>query len=142
MSTIHYSRPTRKARASRPSQGFPCVSHATRPTLLALPPIDLLDNGLSRFSPGPWPVLQAYCCSRAPKPFDMAPFIPGDWVTYSGIKNGPNEILCYEIIAENVQILTSADAGEPVYVRVEDVRHTTCLSILRHLTLIGCNWNL
>ncbi|KAF2675774.1 hypothetical protein K458DRAFT_380982 [Lentithecium fluviatile CBS 122367] len=50
----------------------------------------------------------------------MAPFIPGDYVTWAGIKNGP-EILVYGIVAENVQPLTTADNGDPVYVRVEDV---------------------
>lgn len=51
----------------------------------------------------------------------MAPFIPGDFVTFAGIKNGATEILCYSIVAENVQIATSAAAGDPVYLRVEDV---------------------
>jgi len=51
----------------------------------------------------------------------MAPFQPGDFVTYAGIQNGGAEFLCYSITAENVQILTSGDSGEPVYLRVEDV---------------------
>lgn len=50
----------------------------------------------------------------------MAPFIPGDYVTWAGITNGA-EILVYSLVAENVQQQTSADNGDPVYVRVEDV---------------------
>lgn len=50
----------------------------------------------------------------------MAPFIAGDYVTWAGVKNG-GEILVYSLIAENVQQLTSASSGQPVYVRVEDV---------------------
>lgn len=57
---------------------------------------------------------------RAKDPLAMAPFQPGDFVTYAGIKNGATEYLCYSIVAENVQILTSGDSGEPVYLRVED----------------------
>jgi len=51
----------------------------------------------------------------------MAPFIPGDYVTWAGVKNGPNEVLCYAITAENVQQITNAGNGDPVYVRLEDV---------------------
>ncbi|KAF2999038.1 hypothetical protein E8E13_008468 [Curvularia kusanoi] len=50
----------------------------------------------------------------------MAPFIPGDYVTWSGITNG-GEILVYTLTAENVQQKTSADNGDPLYLRVEDV---------------------
>ncbi|GAB7345483.1 hypothetical protein MBLNU457_3808t2 [Dothideomycetes sp. NU457] len=50
----------------------------------------------------------------------MAPFLPGDFVTWAGVKNGANEVACYSITAETLQQLTSADAGDPVYVRVED----------------------
>jgi len=58
---------------------------------------------------------------RAPFLKDMAPFAKGDYVTYSGVMNGPTKYLCHTINVENIQILTSADAGEPVYIRVEDV---------------------
>ncbi|KAH8646038.1 hypothetical protein BGZ60DRAFT_424553 [Tricladium varicosporioides] len=54
------------------------------------------------------------------QPTVMAPFKAGDYVTYSGIRNGGSEILCYSIIAENIQILTAGDNGDPVYLRVED----------------------
>lgn len=50
----------------------------------------------------------------------MAPFIPGDYVTWAGVTNGA-EILVYTLTAENVQQKTSGDSGDPVYVRVEDV---------------------
>lgn len=50
----------------------------------------------------------------------MAPFIPGDYVTWAGITNGA-ETLVYSLIAENVQQQTVADSGDPLYVRVEDV---------------------
>lgn len=50
----------------------------------------------------------------------MAPFVPGDYVTWAGITNGA-EILVYGLVAENVQQQTSADSGDPLYVRVEDV---------------------
>lgn len=51
----------------------------------------------------------------------MAPFVPGDFVEYSGFKSG-NEIICFEITATNIQIITGATAanGRPTYVRVED----------------------
>lgn len=50
----------------------------------------------------------------------MAPFLPGDFVTWDGVTNG-GEILVHSLTAENVQQKTSADAGDPVYIRVEDV---------------------
>ncbi|KAF3048005.1 hypothetical protein E8E12_005966 [Didymella heteroderae] len=50
----------------------------------------------------------------------MAPFIPGDYVTWAGVATG-GEIQVYTLTAENVQQKTSGDNGDPVYVRVEDV---------------------
>jgi hypothetical protein len=50
----------------------------------------------------------------------MAPFIPGDYVTWAGVPNGP-EVLVYSLVAENVQQLTNADNGDPLYVRLEGV---------------------
>jgi hypothetical protein len=80
---------------------------------------------------------------RVPNPKDMAPFAKGDYVTYSGIMNGPNEYLCHTINAENLQILTSADAGEPVYLRVEDVSNSVIP--LRGSTILtrlaGIDWS-
>ena len=51
----------------------------------------------------------------APDPLVAAPFLVGDWVTFSGIKRG-NEMICYSIVADNVQIVTLNDL---VYVRME-----------------------
>lgn len=45
----------------------------------------------------------------------MAPFLPGDFITYSGIRRG-NEMICFSIIAQNVQITTLQDL---VYIRAE-----------------------
>ena len=46
----------------------------------------------------------------------MAPFSVGDFIEYSGIRVG-DEVICYSIVATNVQITTS---GVPSYVRMED----------------------
>jgi hypothetical protein len=46
----------------------------------------------------------------------MAPFLPGDYLEYSGIRVG-SEVICYEITSPSVQILTT---GVPAYIRVED----------------------
>ncbi|EMR67887.1 hypothetical protein UCREL1_5116 [Eutypa lata UCREL1] len=59
-------------------------------------------------------------CPASNRPFQgsgtfMAPFLPGDFVTFQGIRRG-NEFICFSIIAENVQILT---LGDMVYVRME-----------------------
>ncbi|KAK6822424.1 hypothetical protein PG990_014882 [Apiospora arundinis] len=51
----------------------------------------------------------------APDPLSMAPFLPGDFVTFMGVKRG-NEMIVFSIIAQNVQITT---LGDMVYVRVE-----------------------
>ena len=46
----------------------------------------------------------------------MAPFQVGDYLEFSGINVG-GTIVCYAIVAPNVQITTS---GAPTYIRVED----------------------
>ncbi|KAH7038393.1 uncharacterized protein B0I36DRAFT_284571 [Microdochium trichocladiopsis] len=51
----------------------------------------------------------------APNPLVMVPFLPGDFVTFSGIKRG-NEVICFSIVANNVQVLTLQNL---VYVRME-----------------------
>ncbi|KAH7313837.1 hypothetical protein B0I35DRAFT_480487 [Stachybotrys elegans] len=51
----------------------------------------------------------------APNPLVAAPFLPGDFVTFSGIKRG-NEMICFSIVANNIQIVT---LGDLVYVRME-----------------------
>ncbi|KAI9172635.1 hypothetical protein HJFPF1_02144 [Paramyrothecium foliicola] len=50
-----------------------------------------------------------------PDPLSMVPFLPGDFITFSGIRRG-NEVICYSIVANNVQILTLNDL---VYIRME-----------------------
>lgn len=45
----------------------------------------------------------------------MAPFLPGDFITFTGFRQG-NEVIAFSIIAENVMITT---LGDLVYVRME-----------------------
>ncbi|KAF2019905.1 hypothetical protein BU24DRAFT_387059 [Aaosphaeria arxii CBS 175.79] len=52
---------------------------------------------------------------NAPDPLSMAPFLPGDFVTFSGIRRG-NEVIAYSIVAQNVMITT---LGDLVYLRME-----------------------
>jgi hypothetical protein len=54
--------------------------------------------------------------SKAPDALKMAPFQVGDYLEYSGINVG-GMIVCYAIVAPNVQITTS---GAPTFIRVED----------------------
>lgn len=54
---------------------------------------------------------------QAPDPLVMVPFVVGDFVSYSGVKNAVGEIVCYEIVAMNLQVTTT---GNPSYVRVEE----------------------
>ncbi|KAH6691437.1 hypothetical protein F5X68DRAFT_274043 [Plectosphaerella plurivora] len=56
---------------------------------------------------------------NAPNPLAMAPFMPGDFLEYSGFKNSAGEIVCYSIVATNIQI--AAGTGNPSFIRVEDV---------------------
>ncbi|KAK8057148.1 hypothetical protein PG996_011085 [Apiospora saccharicola] len=51
----------------------------------------------------------------APDPLSMAPFLPGDFITFMGVKRGA-EMIVFSIVAQNVQITTLSDL---VYVRVE-----------------------
>lgn len=53
---------------------------------------------------------------QAPDPLIMAPFLVGDYITFSGISDG-GEIIAYSIVADSVQITTT---GVPTYIRVED----------------------
>lgn len=48
----------------------------------------------------------------------MAPLQPGDFITFSGFRQG-NEVVATTIVAQNVQILT---IGDIVYVRMELAR--------------------
>ncbi|KAK7984071.1 hypothetical protein PG989_011473 [Apiospora arundinis] len=54
---------------------------------------------------------------RAPDPLVMAPFVVGDWVEFSGYRNPAGQIVCYSIVASNIQITTG---GSPTYIRMED----------------------
>jgi hypothetical protein len=47
----------------------------------------------------------------------MAPFQKGDYIVFSGVRVG-DEVLCYSIVAESVQVLTPV--GGPAYIRMED----------------------
>ena len=53
--------------------------------------------------------------STAPDPLVMAPFLPGDFITFTGFRQG-NEVVATSIVAQNVEILT---LGDLVYVRME-----------------------
>ncbi|KEQ68439.1 hypothetical protein M436DRAFT_58559 [Aureobasidium namibiae CBS 147.97] len=53
---------------------------------------------------------------QAPDALKMAPFQVGDYLEYSGVNIG-GTIVCYTIVAPNVQITTS---GAPTFIRVED----------------------
>ena len=53
--------------------------------------------------------------STVADPLSMAPFLPGDFITFAGVRRG-NEIICFSIVAQNVQITTLANL---VYVRME-----------------------
>ncbi|KAK6066366.1 hypothetical protein SCUP515_10682 [Seiridium cupressi] len=57
----------------------------------------------------------------APDPLVMAPFVAGDFIEYSGFRSG-DEIICFEITATNIQIVTGATTanGRPSYIRMED----------------------
>ena len=45
----------------------------------------------------------------------MTPFLPGDFITFSGFRRG-NEVIAFSIVAQNVMINT---LGDLAYVRVE-----------------------
>ncbi|KAK1995144.1 hypothetical protein LX36DRAFT_640306 [Colletotrichum falcatum] len=51
----------------------------------------------------------------APDPLVMAPFQAGDFITFSGFRQG-GEVIAFSIVAQNVQITT---LGDLVYVRME-----------------------
>ncbi|EGO54886.1 hypothetical protein NEUTE1DRAFT_149065 [Neurospora tetrasperma FGSC 2508] len=55
----------------------------------------------------------------APDPMVMAPFVPGDFVEYAGVWVAGGEMLVYELVATNVQILTPVNF--PPFIRMEDV---------------------
>ncbi|KAI3343207.1 hypothetical protein F4824DRAFT_485881 [Ustulina deusta] len=51
----------------------------------------------------------------APDPLSMVPFLPGDFITWSGIRRG-DEVIAFNIVAQNVQITTLQDL---VFLRTE-----------------------
>ncbi|KAJ4379942.1 hypothetical protein N0V85_008808 [Neurospora sp. IMI 360204] len=56
----------------------------------------------------------------APDPMVMAPLVPGDFVEYAGVLLvGGGEMLVYELVVTNTQILTPASF--PAFIRMEDV---------------------
>lgn len=56
---------------------------------------------------------------QAPDWKKMAPFLPGDYIEYAGIKVGA-EFWAYSITALNVQITTAASDTVPNFIRMED----------------------
>ncbi|KAK3365381.1 hypothetical protein B0H63DRAFT_498279 [Podospora didyma] len=46
----------------------------------------------------------------------MTPFLPGDFITFSRFRRSRNEVICFSIVAQNVQITTTRDI---IYVRME-----------------------
>ncbi|KAK4204632.1 hypothetical protein QBC40DRAFT_250032 [Triangularia verruculosa] len=52
---------------------------------------------------------------RAPDPLVMAPFLPGDLITFSGFRRG-DEVIAFSIVAQNVQITTGDNI---VYIRMD-----------------------
>lgn len=56
---------------------------------------------------------------QAPDPLVMAPFLVGDFITYTGVKLASGVVSAYEIVAGNVEITTT---GAPSYIRVEEAQ--------------------
>ncbi|KAG9755127.1 hypothetical protein KCU59_g74, partial [Aureobasidium melanogenum] len=94
-----------------------CVSQGLRLTRCVLRPIAQQDKAPCKPILGPVnTTFMLTTDSQAPDPLKMAPFQVGDYLEYSGINVG-GTIVCYSIVAPNVQITTS---GAPTYIRVED----------------------
>jgi hypothetical protein len=53
-------------------------------------------------------------------PLSMVPFKVGDFIEYSGLKVGGNEILASSIVCVSLHITTQASDSVPNYIRVED----------------------
>jgi hypothetical protein len=53
-------------------------------------------------------------------PLAMVPLKVGDFIEYSGLKNGGGEILASSIVCISLHITTQAGANVPNYIRVED----------------------
>ena len=57
---------------------------------------------------------------RPADPLRMVPFRVGDFIEYSGLKVGTDEILASSIVCPSLHITTTASDTEPNYIRVED----------------------
>lgn len=55
-----------------------------------------------------------------PDPLRMVPLKVGDFITYSGLRNGANEMLVSEITCISLHITTQASSTVPNYIRVEE----------------------
>jgi hypothetical protein len=58
---------------------------------------------------------------NAPDPLRMVPLKVGDFIEYSGLRVGTNEMLVSEITCISLHITTQAGADAPNYIRVEDM---------------------
>ncbi|KAK1757943.1 hypothetical protein QBC47DRAFT_357845 [Echria macrotheca] len=86
--------------------GFPmCVPRSANDTLCPLSNRPLLPSGAPRR------------VFQAPDPLIMAPFMIGDFIVYRGFRAPNNELICFEIVAWNVQVTTT---GSPTYIRIEE----------------------
>ena len=56
----------------------------------------------------------------APDPLRMVPFKVGDFIEYSGLRAGNDEILAWTVVASSVLITTQASDKVPNYIRVEE----------------------
>ncbi|KAJ4415046.1 hypothetical protein N0V82_007562 [Gnomoniopsis sp. IMI 355080] len=84
--------------------GFPmCIPRSESDTLCPLSNRPNGGNGTRRF--------------QAPDPLVAAPFLVGDFISYSGIKTSNGEIAAYQVIVENLEITTT---GTPSYIWVEE----------------------
>lgn len=57
---------------------------------------------------------------RPADPLRMVPFAVGDFIEYSGLRIGENEMLVSDIVCTSLHITTTASATEPNYIRVEE----------------------
>ncbi|KAF2851441.1 hypothetical protein T440DRAFT_528687 [Plenodomus tracheiphilus IPT5] len=57
---------------------------------------------------------------RPADPLRMVPFKVGDFIEYSGLKIGSNELLASTIVCPSLHITTTASNTEPNYIRVEE----------------------
>jgi hypothetical protein len=58
---------------------------------------------------------------NAPDPLRMVPLKVGDFIEYSGLRVGTNEILASDIVCISLHITTQASTDAPNYIRVEDM---------------------